>query len=462
VLVSITFLSVLTSWQLRRSLSGNRVATEQAIADYASFAARQFSDRAWGELASFRLRTATPATLAGVMGTGGPGPLPDSTWPVIGHAALRSLQLLPPSLVDPGWRWFVDPTGSDTIVALTLVDRDQRRIFQSRPAFLASPTGTMDTRDRPGGFLASATLHPGLVAHLRTRLNAAQRATIHLQLPFLQLGPGVHVPVDVLIPLLSLLLGAAAWMHLTRERSLVRARRDFVASVSHELRTPLAQIRMFAETLYLGRERNPEERARWLDVMGRESRRLGDLVENILLFSHLDADKARLEVERTDLGELVEEVVESCLPSAARREVRLIADAPSRIFGVVDPRALRQVIVNLVDNAIKYGPRGQVVSVELERDGRNARITVSDQGPGIGAGDRHLVWNPFVRLGREPGTTGGSGIGLSVVRGLVEQHGGRVAIEDAPGGGARFVVLLPLADAAASPQRHTLEAPRSG
>ncbi|MBK6459276.1 MAG: HAMP domain-containing histidine kinase [Gemmatimonadetes bacterium] len=126
-----------------------------------------------------------------------------------------------------------------------------------------------------------------------------------------------------------------------------------MASVSHELRTPLAQIRMFTETLQLGRERNAEERQAWLNIIGREARRLGDLVENILLFSHIDADRAKLELERTDLGELIEEVVEGyVLPCRAAR------DAHPRRCAVAHfldgrPRAMRQVIVNPLDNALK-------------------------------------------------------------------------------------------------------------
>jgi signal transduction histidine kinase len=183
-------------------------------------------------------------------------------------------------------------------------------------------------------------------------------------------------------------------------------------------------------------------------VIGREARRLGDLVENILLFSHIDASRARLEPERTDLGELVEEAVEAYVPLAASRRMRIVADAPSRIYAVVDPHALRQVVVNLIDNALKYGPAGQTVHVEVERDGAWARLSVCDEGPGVAPGDRARLWRPFVRLGTGGSTVGGSGIGLSVVRSLVLQHGGRVAVEGAPGGGARFVVALPLATGA--------------
>jgi signal transduction histidine kinase len=216
---------------------------------------------------------------------------------------------------------------------------------------------------------------------------------------------------------------------------------------------------MFSETLLLGREESEEERLRWTAVIGREARRLGDLVENILLFSHIDAARVRLEPERADLGELVEEAVEAYVPIAASRRMRIVADAPSRIYAVVDPRALRQVVVNLLDNALKYGPAGQTVSVEVEREGTSARIVVCDQGPGVAPVDRARLWRPFVRLGDAGGSAGGSGIGLSVVRSLVAQHGGTVAVDDAPGGGARFVVALPLADGTPPPRRVTAEYP---
>jgi signal transduction histidine kinase len=256
----------------------------------------------------------------------------------------------------------------------------------------------------------------------------------------------VGIPLEAFLPLLSIVLAIAAAVHLRRERELVRARRDFVASVSHELRTPLAQIRMFTETLQLGRARDEDERAQWLNIIGRETRRLGDLVENILLFSHIDAERVKIEKERTDLGELIEEVVEGFVPVAAQRRMQILADAPSRIFVLVDPRAMRQIIVNLIDNALKYGPPGQKVTIELERVGDMARLSVSDQGPGIPLADRKRMWQPFVRLGPDAGTSGGSGIGLAVVRGLVEQHGATITITDAEGGGARFVMELPTQD----------------
>jgi signal transduction histidine kinase len=318
-------------------------------------------------------------------------------------------------------------------------------LYQSRPPFEGSPKGTFTVTTGVTQLRAETTLHPDLVSELRASLGgSSSRVTLNAEFSGSVLR--IPLPLGVLLPLVAALLAIMAGVGLWREHQLTRARRDFVASVSHELRTPLAQIRMFTETLLLRREKDEEERVRWLGVVSRESRRLGDLVENILMFSHLDADRVRIEKERTDLGELIEEVVEGYVPVAAQKGMRIVADAPSRIFSMVDPRAMRQVVVNLLDNALKYGPKGQVVTIELERIEAIARMTVTDQGPGIPAGDRLRIWEPFVRLSDRGGISGGSGIGLSVVRDLVKQHNGTISVADAPGGGARFTVDLPVSD----------------
>ncbi len=383
-------------------------------------------------------------------------------WQESGNRVFARQPLLPPSLLDPSWRYDRSyPT--DSLIGITVYQPDGTLLFRSAQNFSSGISGAFDFRTVPGGIKVVATLHPKLVAAVRQRLQANQRNVVAVTFDLMGAAWGFEIPVEILLPTLTVLLAIAAVLHLWRERSLVRARRDFVASVSHELRTPLAQIRMFTETLQLGRERTVEERQQWLNIISREARRLGDLVENILLFSHIDADRAKLEKERTDLGELMEEVVEGFVPIAEQRGMRILADAPSRIFSMVDPRAMRQIIVNLLDNALKYGPSGQTVSVELERIGMVARIAIADQGPGIDVRDRTRMWEPFVRLGREAGTTGGSGIGLAVVRALVEQHGATIALSDAEEGGARFVLDFEVSESAAGlPLRATGEsrAPR--
>lgn len=369
-------------------------------------------------------------------------------WKQVGDAVIRDLPLLPGAYVDSLYRYGLDRARTDSLIAIRLYDAGGNVLYDSRPPFAGSVEGEFSFRTGPGAFRAVATLHPQLVEQMRRNLNASGRAAV----PFVYLKDGqqtrASIPVDVLLPLVSLVLAIVAGVGLWRERSLTRARRDFVASVSHELRTPLAQIRMFTETLLLRRERDDEERVHWLSIVSREARRLGDMVENILLFSHIDADRTKLEKERTDLGELIEEIVEGYVPIATQKGMRIVADAPSRIFSMVDPRAMRQIVVNLLDNALKYGPRGQTVTIELERIGTVARIVVTDQGPGIPPADRRLMWEPFVRLGKGRGITGGSGIGLAVVRNLVAMHGAHIMVDDAPEGGARFTIRLQVSESA--------------
>ncbi|MBL8961167.1 MAG: HAMP domain-containing histidine kinase [Gemmatimonadetes bacterium] len=368
-------------------------------------------------------------------------------WRSVGGAVMAELPLLPGSLLDSTMQAGLGSARSDSLIAMRVVDAAGAVLYESRPPFAGSPAGSF-TSALGSGVRFEATLHPDLVARLRTGLRAGNSRIFYEYRDIDGRLVRAPLPLEALLPVVTFLFAVFAGVGLWRERSITRTRRDFVASVSHELRTPLAQIRMFTETLQLRRERDDDERAKWLGIIGREARRLGDMVENILLFSHVDADRAKVEKERTDLGELVEEVVEGYVPQAAQREMRIVADAPSRIFCLVDPRAMRQVVVNLLDNALKYGPRGQVVNIDLERVEDRVKLRVRDQGPGIPVADRRRVWRPFVRLGTKA-VTGGSGIGLAVVRELVALHDGTVSVAEAEGGGALFEVDLPASDSLA-------------
>jgi len=245
-------------------------------------------------------------------------------------------------------------------------------------------------------------------------------------------------------------LVAVALQQLRREYELARLRGDFVSGVSHELRTPLAQIRMFSETLLLGRVRSDEERERSLEIIDQEARRLTHLVENLLHFSRSERRLTRLSPAPAPLAPLLIEAAEGFAPLAGARGVRLRTDLTDGVVAPVDADALRQMLLNLLDNAVKYGPAGQTVTLGLTVDEGRARICVDDQGPGIPAADRERIWDQFWRLERDRGSAvAGTGIGLSVVRELVALHGGRAWAEDAPGSGGRFVIELPL-----EPQAH--------
>jgi two-component system phosphate regulon sensor histidine kinase PhoR len=208
----------------------------------------------------------------------------------------------------------------------------------------------------------------------------------------------------------------------------------------------------------MGKLRSEEERHRSLRIIDQEARRLTYLVENVLSFSRAERKANRISAVATDLEREVRDALEMFAPLARSRRATLRSELEHGITIEVDRHALRQVLLNLLDNAVKYGPRGQTVTVGVastEENGRGPRVQVwvEDQGPGIPAGDRDRVWEPYVRLDRDvEGATGGSGIGLAVVRELIALHGGRTWLEESrAGGGTRVVVELPATRRAETP-----------
>jgi len=268
--------------------------------------------------------------------------------------------------------------------------------------------------------------------------------------PFLigGLPPGRALPLALLVLVTAVLVGLTvytAW----RAHQLARLRADFLTSVSHELRTPLAQIQLFGESLALGRMHSRQDVRGAGQVIVGEARRLLQLVENVLLFNRRRRSGPIPRLEPQPLVPLVRETVERFAPLAAASAARLRTVRLDPVSAPADPAALRQVLLNLLDNAAKYGPREQTISVGLALLDGQARIWVEDEGPGIPPADRTRVWEPFVRLPRELDShIAGSGIGLALVRELVQLHGGSVRIDATPTGGTCIVVELPGATAA--------------
>jgi signal transduction histidine kinase len=252
---------------------------------------------------------------------------------------------------------------------------------------------------------------------------------------------------------LAAALSVVAVMQLRREGELAALRANFVSSVSHELRTPLAQIRLYIDTIRLGRAKTEADRDWSLAHIERETTRLGHLVENVLRFSTLGGDELAA-MEPADAGVEVAKIVEEFRPLAATRQAEVVVEIQPGATVVARPDALRHVVLNLLDNAIKYGRAGQTVRVEVRQTGHTILIAVSDEGPGVPTAERAHIWGAFSR-GTTGRARGGSGIGLTIVRQIAEQHGGRAVVEDAHGGGARFVVELPAAAPASANGRHT-------
>ncbi|MBI3263714.1 MAG: HAMP domain-containing protein [Acidobacteria bacterium] len=220
--------------------------------------------------------------------------------------------------------------------------------------------------------------------------------------------------------------------------------RRFTADASHELRTPLAVIRGIGE-LGLGETRSPAEYKEAMGSMLEEVDRLTTLVDTLLRLSHGDAGTIRISREAVDLGQLARDVVSSLSILAEERNQRIRVDAPDTTIAKVDRLVLREAITNLVDNAIKYGPRGSAIDIRVRTDRDHSIVEIADEGPGIAPEHRDRVFDRFFRLDEARSRDrGGTGLGLAIAKWAVEVNGGHITVQENPGGGSLFQIALPL------------------
>lgn len=240
--------------------------------------------------------------------------------------------------------------------------------------------------------------------------------------------------------------GAVLVFHdVTRLRQLEAMRQDFVANVSHELRTPLSLIKSTAETLLEGGKDDPAVAGRFLEIIDKHASRLTVLIDDLLLLAHLDSDRVALEPEPIPLRAAIQESLDDATPLASSRKVTLANDVPVGLQGQVDPMRLRQVVGNLVQNAIKYGrAEGHVWVTARRTGGAMVEIAVRDDGPGIPAEDTERIFERFYRVDKARSREqGGTGLGLAIVKNLVQAHGGEVRVESTIGNGATFYFTVP-------------------
>ncbi len=233
------------------------------------------------------------------------------------------------------------------------------------------------------------------------------------------------------------------------ERQASALKSEFVANVSHELKTPLALVRMFAEMLQSGRVQNEEKRVEYLNVIVSESERLSNLIENVLDFARVERGRASYDFSPADLGDVVRTAVNVYRYRAEREGVEValeIADGLPEVL--LDVRAVELMVINLLDNALKYAPESKRVSVSVTATKEGVEVAVSDQGPGIPEAEQSRIFERFVRGtsakprdGQSP--VRGSGIGLSLVRHIAESHQGRAWVESTLGQGATFRFAIP-------------------
>jgi signal transduction histidine kinase len=307
---------------------------------------------------------------------------------------------------------------------------------------------------------------------------------------------GVLIAVSLIAASLALL---SLWRNFHRQLRLAELKDNFVSSVSHELRAPIASVRLMAEGLERGRVVEPEKQREYFRFIVQECQRLSGLIQNVLDVSRMDFGRRQYDFELANVSKLVSETVNSMQPAANERQIRLRGErdrpgrsgwrpadwlaaandestseppGPQNVFGeapktagetpalpmstepspvnaVLDARAIQQALVNLIDNALKHSLSGSevIVSAATRHDDARAwlEIAVEDHGEGIPAVEHERIFERFYRVGSElRRQTPGAGIGLSIVKDIVEAHHGRVHVQSEPGKGSRFTMELPL------------------
>ncbi len=255
---------------------------------------------------------------------------------------------------------------------------------------------------------------------------------------------------SVMLMLVALFLVGAVgavwhWRSVSRESELLRLKVDLVSRVSHELKTPLSLISLYGETLALKRARDSEQAAQFGTVITREAGRLTAMIDRILDFSRQQGGTMVYDRRRTDLGETLAMVAETYQPHIAAKGASLACSLPTGIYADVDRSALASVVINLLENALKYGrddDSSQSLDLQLRRTEDGAEIEVLDRGRGIPADERDRIFETFYRASNA-GEVRGAGLGLSLVRHFAEAHGGAAFALPRQGGGAIIRITLP-------------------
>ena len=320
-----------------------------------------------------------------------------------------------------------DTTASSSNIAITVSDENNRVLFSNAAAqngyFLES------NLDRP---FSNWKVGVGLK---NTNIDALARNSF------------LHSAGATVLVLLFLLGGIVLTIRATdREARLAQAKSNFVANVSHELKTPLSLLSLFSEILELGRVKNEEKRSEYYRIIRHESLRLNKVIDNILDFSKIEAGRKTYNFADGDVAEVIENVLSSyryqIVNSGFEIQTNIKPDLPPVL---IDRHAMEQAISNLVDNAIKYSRDVKQLSITTETRGSDLSIEIADHGIGIPRAEQSKVFEKFYRVGNGlVHDVKGSGLGLSLVKHIVEAHKGSISVESEVGKGSRFTILLPL------------------
>ncbi len=322
-----------------------------------------------------------------------------------------------------------NPEGLDGSWFVRVREPEGRVLYENAP----SPDGRFEVSR-----VLSIPTFRGLVVELRPRGRSIDEEVRRLSLT-----------KNALIAFIDVMLLGGLYLVFTnvrREMHLARLKSDFVANVSHELKTPLALIRLFAETLELGRVQSEEKKNRYYRIINNESQRLTRLIDNILDFSRIEAGRKHYRFASGDVARIVEEVVEAYRFPVEQQGFTLELDLADDLPEIeVDHEALAQAVINLLNNAVKYSRDEKHITVRVARQDQRILVAVADRGIGVDKADQKRIFEQFFRaedsLVHE---TKGSGLGLSLVRHIIDAHGGTIEVVSAPGRGSTFTLILPI------------------
>lgn len=362
---------------------------------------------------------------------------------------LAPLQSTSPGRSEPAWTVYGQHPWLVSLAPATPASGFLMVIVEAQPLFSSLRTGYDLPKDIPSGFRIvtgpaadGLSLNPGLqglslvfestAPDLSSRPWSTQRSFYFLAL--------------VLVLGITLFGAYLLWRDVRREVGMAELRSQFVASVSHELKTPLTAIRMFAETLRLGRSKDAAAQLEYLDTIINESERLTRLLNNVLDFSKIERGKRIYHPAPASLPGIIRAAARAMEYPLKQRGFELRVEVDEGLPEIrIDRDAIEQAVLNLLSNAMKYSGESRTVGLNVRQEGHCALIQVTDKGIGIDPKDQARIFEKFYRVPtRENQSLPGTGLGLALVAHIAKAHGGSVGVESAPGEGSTFTLLLPL------------------
>ncbi|AQT69521.1 Alkaline phosphatase synthesis sensor protein PhoR [Anaerohalosphaera lusitana] len=328
--------------------------------------------------------------------------------------------------------------------AVIAVDNNQQIISINEAAEKMLNIDKTDANDRR---LSEVVRNPMLNDYIQTALTEETHVEGPLTLHDTGLERHLRVQGTLLRDAHNKKIGAVVVLNdITQIRRLERVRKDFVANVSHELKTPVTSIKGFIETLLDGALDDPEDAARFIKIIERQTNRLNHIIQDLLTLSRIEeqTERTSIEVVPANIKGLLSTAAQLCQLRASEKNVEIKLDCENDLIAPVNPSLLEQALVNLIDNAIKYSPQDDTVTVNAHQDQNNIVFSVSDNGCGIKAKYLPRLFERFYRVDKARSRKlGGTGLGLAIVKHISQAHGGTVSVESTPDIGSTFTITIP-------------------